>query len=171
MRILGWFGAIALVIAAGGCGAAPHIDAVGVADAITTELQPHLDPETITSVECPDGIAPDSGSQFTCVAHAADASFDVEVTQKDDHGEIEFAPTDAVIITAVVEADLDTRLHEAYDQPGNVMDLDVDCGGPRVRVLAPGDTFDCEVTADESIFIERVSVVDTAGTVSYLVVE
>ena len=171
MRTLGWFVATALVITAGGCAAEPRIDATGVADAITTELQPHLDPETITSVECPDDVAPESGAQFTCVAHAADVSFDVEVTQENDDGKIEFAPTDAVVVTAGIEADLDSRLHEAYDQPGDVMDLDVDCGGPRVRLLTPGDTFDCEVTADGSIFTERVSVVDTAGTVNYLVVE
>lgn len=154
-----------------GCAGSPKLDAAGLEHAITTELQPHLDPEPITTVECPGDIPAGAGDPFTCVVHAAEVSFDVEVVERDDAGDVEFAPEDAVLVTAVIEADLDARLHEAYDQPGDVMELTVDCGEPRVRVLQVGDTFDCEVTARDTVFVERVSVVDPTGTVSYLVVE
>ncbi len=172
MRLLVRFLAVVMLLAvAVGCATDPMMDTAGVERTITEELQPHLEPETITAVDCPDDIAVETGAVSTCVVHAGDTGFDVEVTQRDADGGIEFAPAGAVIVTAAVETDLDGRLHEAYDQPGDVIDLTVDCGRPPVRVLEVGDTFDCEVDADGTIFIERVSVVDTAGTVSYLVVE
>lgn len=171
MRHLRRFLTAALVIAAAGCAAVPQMDAEQVEAVIATELEPHLEPEPIDSVDCPGKVPVEVGAEFTCVVRTADTDFDVEVTQQDDTGEIEFAPRDAVIVTAAIEADLDTRLHEAYDQPGDILDIAVDCDEPRVRVLEVGDTFDCTVTAADSEFVERVSVVDTEGTVSYLVVD
>lgn len=169
-RIVAWGAGVALLVVAG-CSAAPQMDSAGVEDAITTELQPHLEPATIDTVDCPDDVPVGSGSTFTCAVTVAEATFDVDVTQQDTQGGIEFAPTEVVIVTGMIEEDLDTRLHEAYDEPGNVMDLDVDCAGPAVRVVEVGDTFDCEITADATVFVERVEITDESGTVSYLVVE
>lgn len=170
MSVARWLSVVPLVILAG-CSSPRSVDDVGVGAAIAAELQPHLAPEEISSVECPPDVPVEAGGRFTCVVHVAEESVDVAVTQKSTGGDITFAPQGAVVVTEVVRADLDRRLHDAYDQPGDVMDLDVDCGGPAVRVLAVGDTFDCDVTAGGSTFVERVAVVDAAGTVSYLVVE
>ena len=91
----------------------------------------------------------------------------VTVTLRDTKGAISFTTNPAVIVVARVEADLRTRLHEAYDEPGDVMEITVGCPGAAVRVLDVGATFRCSVIAGGTNMAQEVTVADLGGEVTY----
>lgn len=160
-------GGMCMIAGLTGCAGTPRVDAAGVERAVQAGLAPELRPERIDSVVCPADRVPEPGTRFSCEVSIADTSFSVDVAFDGPDGRITFAPRRAVVVASRVESDLASRLHRVYDVPGDKIDLDVDCGAPAVRVLDPWSHFDCAVTADGDDFVERVTVTDRAGNVTY----
>lgn len=159
--------ALALTGALAGCGGGSRVDVKGVERTVTTKLSRAYAPARVTSTTCPKSPPLKANSKFRCTTRVAGQGLGVAVTLVDTKGAISFTTTRAVVVVAHVEADLASRLHEAYDEPGDIMDITVRCSGPAARVLNVGATFRCSVIAGGTPMIEEVTVADLGGTVSY----
>lgn len=150
-----------------GCGGGRRVDVAGVERTVTTKLARALAPARVTSTTCPGSPSLAANSTFRCTTDVAGHSVGVKVTLRDTKGAISFATTEAVIVASQVEADLRSRLHEAYDEPGDIMKISVRCPGPDVRVLDVGDRFRCTAVAGGTTMIEEVTVAAVSGAVTY----
>lgn len=169
-RYIGGFGA-ALVLAftglVAGCGGGQRVNVAGVERIVTSELSRTYAPAQVTATACPGSPPLKADTTFRCKADVAGQAVEVKVTLLDSKGAISFATTRAVIVTSQVEADLGKRLHEAYDEPGDIMKISVRCPGSEVRVLDVGDTFRCTAVAGDTTMIDEVTVADVNGAVSF----
>jgi hypothetical protein len=164
---------VALVAAGllGACGGGGRVDAKGVEKTISTKLERAYAPVRVGPTTCPSPPPLERGATFRCATEVDGRSVDVRVTLRDTEGAITFTTTRAVIVVAQVEADLRARLHDAYDEPGDVMKISVHCAGPRVRVLDVGATFRCAVEAGGTSMAQEVTVADLGGAVTFRAVD
>jgi hypothetical protein len=154
-----------------GCGGGSRVDVRGVEKTITAELERVYAPVRVGPTTCPSAPALEKGATFRCATRVAGQSVDVRVTLRDTKGAITYSTSRAVIVVAQVEADLRARLHDAYDEPGDVMEISVRCAGPAVRVLDVGATFRCSVEAGGTSMTQEVTVADRGGAVTYRAVD
>jgi Domain of unknown function (DUF4333) len=82
-----------LAIAVGAC--SKTLDTEGLEGQLATQIEDEID-TTITSVECPEDVDVESGATFTCTAEEeSGAALEIQVTQSDDQGNVEWELVDA----------------------------------------------------------------------------
>jgi hypothetical protein len=68
-------------------------------DGLESQLQDDIERQTtttITSVSCPEDVEVEAGRSFDCTAEEeGGATFTIEVTQRDDQGNVDWTVTDA----------------------------------------------------------------------------
>ncbi|MFE4106734.1 DUF4333 domain-containing protein [Almyronema epifaneia] len=122
----------------------------------------------LRSVICPSGIDQQTGVVFKCVAElVSDETFDIEVRQLDDSGNLDWTvPSSKVILNvATLETDIQTALaQEVGQRPA------IDCG-PLYRLNLPGESFECNVVGDPVASGDRIPAaianVDTEGNLTW----
>lgn len=83
------------VLVLSGAACARTLDRQSLEADLTSQVSSELDDESIT-VECPDDVEVEAGAVFECVATGPDgATLTVEVTQRDDEGNVEWRLVDA----------------------------------------------------------------------------
>lgn len=174
-RVASWaWCVVAVVLVIGilvGCSRGPRLDTSGAERIISEKLAKAYDPVEIGATSCPDDAGLSKGSTFACTTKVGAQPLDVSVKVVGDDGDVEFVTKQAVIDIAKVESDLSAKLHAAYDEPGDVLEITVDCGEPAVRVLAPHATFRCRVTASAQEMVQEVTVEDAAGNLTYRAID
>jgi hypothetical protein len=114
-------------------------------------------------VRCPGSVEAEDGGTFTCTVTISGQPLTVDVRQRGDDGSLHVATTAAVLRTAQVQADLldelAARLHDK--------DAKADCGHDPVRVVVPGRSFECRVSAGGSIRPVIVHVRDVNGSLTF----
>ncbi len=77
-------------------------------DGLEGELQAQVEQQTgstISAVDCPADIEVETGGTFTCTAREeSGATFTIQVTQRDDQGNVEWEVTDATLGTGASES-------------------------------------------------------------------
>lgn len=159
------------ILGLGGCAKGAQLDTSKAEEVISEKLTAAYAPLDVGATTCPGNAKSAKGTTFVCSTEIGTSSVDVKVTVTDEKGNVEFVTTKAVIDIAKVQADLAAKLHAAYDEPGDVLKIAVDCGKPAVRVLKPHSSFVCEVTASAQVMAQEVTVEDTAGNLTYRAVE
>ena len=109
----------------------------------------------LASLECPDDLAP-SSEPVTCAATAEGVAFDLVVRNDSADPASILADWKAtgVLFTERVEAEFEDTLPMLADGP-----VEVECAGDAVRLIAPGETFECEMTGagqTETITVEAL---------------
>lgn len=155
-----------LVVLAGGCGRPPELDMDRVSSKVRSSLASTFD-LPVTAPRCPDQVDVEKGRSFTCRVRIADIPLSVEVTQRDTDGNLRIQPTAAVLDMDAVRRELTVAI-TAQLESGKV---EVDCGEDEVKVVPPGDTFDCSATdgAVERAVTARVR--DRGGSLTYSIDE
>lgn len=144
------------------CGEPASLDVDGAEGRIASQLATTYEVD-VADVRCPDEVRVERGATFTCDVELGGAEVAVEVRQVDDEGGLEVEPTDAVLVTVRVEADIVEVLADRFSRP----DATVTCDGPDVRVEPAGATFACTaVDGDEERTVE-VRVRDARGALTY----
>lgn len=156
----------ALALGAAGC-SKKQFDSSGVESVVTAKLAKTYAPLKVGRTTCPRRVGLGAGVAFSCTAEVAGVPLPIRVTQRDAKGRVSFVTTKAVIDVAAVEADLAKTLHDAYDEPGDIMKITTTCPGERVRVLPPRASFTCDVTASAQHFVERVTITAVSGAMTY----
>ena len=82
--------------------------------------------------------------------------------QNDDKGNLTFKATKAVIDMAEVTTQIQT---DAGQQPG--MDVTANCGTDRIRIEAPGATFECETQVGTDAVTVVVTVEDVDANLTW----
>jgi hypothetical protein len=103
------------------------------------------------------------GGTFSCTVTISGQPLTVDVRQRSDGGSLRVLPTAAVLRTAQVQADL---LHELAARLHD-KDAKADCGHDPVRVVVPGRSFECRVSASGSIRPVIVHVRDVNGSLTF----
>ena len=114
-------------------------------------------------VRCPDSVPAEDGRRFTCAVGIGGQPLTVDVRQQGDDGALRVVPTAAVLRMAEVEADLLEELADRLDDP----EARADCGKDAVRVVVPERSFECRVTADDTVRIVIVHVRDVDGSLTF----
>ncbi len=150
-----------------GCAKGAGLNTSGVERAVTEKLTVAYKPLKVGATKCPSKVSLEKGTTFTCETEVAGSMVGVKVTTTDDAGAIRFETTKAVLQIWDVQRDLEAKLHAAYDEPGDVLDIKAQCNGLAVRVLAVGSTFRCDVTVSAEKMVQEVTVEDATGNVTY----
>jgi hypothetical protein len=149
-----------------GCGSRT-LSTSGVEAQISARLARDHAPVRVGATTCPSVPRPAKGARFTCRTAVGDQTVGVDVAMTDADGHLAFVTTRSIVARAEVERDLEKRLHDAYDEPGDVMAITATCPGAAVRVLAVDATFRCTVKTGDSTASYVVTVADRAGNVTY----
>lgn len=128
--------AAGLAIAA--CSLSDDLDMEKAESALRSEVARFYGVE-VEAVDCPEKVAMEEGTTFTCTATVAGQELPVTARQDDDDGNVTFEATAAVIDVAAKTAELQAAITE--DNPG--AHLRLYCGEETVLVVEPGGTFDC----------------------------
>ncbi len=162
--MLGVLGVLALVAA--GCGREPELDMDRVASEVRSSLAATFD-LPVTAPQCPDQVDVEKGRSFTCRVRIAGLPLSVEVTQRDTDGNLRIQPTAAVLDMASVRNELTVAI-TAQLEGGKV---EVDCGDDEVKVVPPGESFEC--SASDGSVERRVTarVRDRGGNLTYSIEE
>lgn len=84
-----------LAVAAAAC--TKTLDTDGLETQLQTDIERQTD-STITAVDCPEDVDVAAGETFECTAEEeSGATFTIEVTQRDDQGNVDWAVTDATL--------------------------------------------------------------------------
>lgn len=155
--------AVALIAVAGCSQSTATLDRAATEQAVEKVVGSRIGPR-IQRVRCPEGIARKEGERFTCQALLAGDLGDVrlEVIQTDADADLDVNLLDAVIERPEVAEDLRRSLVKEY-----LRTFTVDCGTPKVTVIAPGGTFTCTVEDATTTRQVSVTVTDAAGTLTY----
>jgi hypothetical protein len=135
-------------------------------DRATSEIDRSLEATydlDVGDVSCPDSVAAEDGTVFTCAVSIGGQPLTVDVHQQGDDGELRVVPTAAVLPVAEVQADLVEQLADRLDDP----DARADCGPDAVRVVVPDRSFECEVTDGDTTRAVVVPVRDVDGSLTY----
>ncbi len=145
-----------------GCGQAAVLDVDRAEARIAASLGDTFDVD-VGAVDCPDEVEVEQGARFSCTAEVGEATLVVEVVQTDDDGALRVEPTQAVLVTSRVEADIAEVLADRFDRA----DVEVTCPGGPQRLAPPDATFTCTaVDGDERKDVE-VRVRDAQGALTY----
>lgn len=109
-------------------------------------------------VTCPGDVPAKKDSVFICKVKADGVSFDAEVTQKDDSGNVN-ARTKGVVFPGELQAQL---LKKAQAQ---VPEATVDCGAAKVKAVSKGDRLKCVAKMPSGEQAVEAEVKDEYGTV------
>lgn len=115
----------------------------------------------VKSVTCPDSREIKAGDSFSCKVEIDHGATDVQVTQKDDAGNIDMKTTRTVLKVGDLE-----KLIAAQIQQNSGLEATVDCG-PKFRPSIANETFDCTATAGADTAQVRVTVKDEEGNVAF----
>ncbi len=151
------------LLALGGCGVT--LDIAGVEKSIRDGVGEQLG-LAMTSVTCPqESRAAKAGDTFECTGKPEiGGSLSVEVTQKDDQGNIAWKVLKSTGLFDMQEAEAAVEKGLA-DQFGTEVELSC---GDRWRVGGTGDTFQCEgEDADGAIPPVTITVMDAEGNISW----
>ncbi len=94
----------------------------------------------VDSVTCPDRDLKE-GDVFECTAEVDGQAARVEVTQKDDEGNVHLEQVDAILDMAKAVAFIEAQVLESTGSP-----VAADCGAQTYLVREPGSEVPCEVT-------------------------
>jgi len=156
-------GAAVLAVLLAGCHRQPdRLDMTRAVRQIGTSLQKtyHL---PVTDLRCPTKVDARKGATFPCTLAIAGHPLTVTITQRTGQGDLRVTPTSAVLVMAEVRPDmvktLAAQLHRTK--------LRADCGGQKVRVVAPRGSFECVLADGIARHKVTVRVTDATGTLTY----
>jgi len=155
-------GVVAVVILAG-CHRQPdRLDMARATRQIGTSLQSTYR-LPVTDLRCPGKVDARKGGTFPCTLAIAGHPLTVTITQRTSDGDLRVTPTSAVLVMAKVRPDmvktLAAQLHRTK--------LRADCGGQKVRVVAPRGSFECMLADGTARRRVTVRVTDAGGTLTY----
>jgi hypothetical protein len=156
--------ALGLALVLTGCGT--KLDMAKLSTSISDGIKNQLGIE-VASVNCPqEERMAKAGDTFECEVTPKDGGkLTVKVTEKDDHGNVDWEMVKLEGFLNVQKAE--EAITKGLKEQANA-DATVSCGDPKLRVSKPGETFDCKATlADGSEHTVNVTVKDTEGNVSW----
>jgi hypothetical protein len=138
------------------------VDRAGIEATIAGQLKRAFPDLRVGSVACPKGVKLVEGVSFQCAADVAGGQLPITVTLSHVNTstgafDYNFKWTKAVIDTDKVVKGIQARL------PQQAANATVDCGTPRVRVVAVGGAIECTVSQGSNRQVIRVVVDDVAG--------
>jgi Domain of unknown function (DUF4333) len=134
--------ALALVLL-GGCSASVSVGTgSGQLDTDKAEesVRTLLEGVPVDSVSCPDRDLKE-GDVFECTAEVDGQAARVEVTQKDDEGNVHLERVDAILDVAKAVAFIEAQVLESSGSA-----VEADCGAQAYLVREPGSEVPCEIT-------------------------
>jgi hypothetical protein len=154
--------ALLLAGALAGCaGTADHtLDARGAARAIADNLA-NSTGLPVPKVTCPKGVQVKPGGTFDCTTVLDGQPLTVRATLTDAKGAFTVKPAAAIVIVAKAVDAIVTNVEQTTAH------ATVDCGARAVLVKAPGQTFQCQATADGVTRDVTVTVTDVDGNVRF----
>ncbi|MBV9953218.1 MAG: DUF4333 domain-containing protein [Acidimicrobiia bacterium] len=153
---------LALSVAVAGCGSQAHLDMAKARSEIARSLSSTYAVD-VGAVRCPGTVDAEDGGTFACTVSISGQPLTVDVHQRGDAGALRVVPTAAVLRVAQVQADLLDRLAEQL-RDGHAK---ADCGHDPVRVVVPGRSFECQVSAKGTIRSVIVHVRDVNGSLTF----
>jgi hypothetical protein len=153
-----------------GRGGPDMVDPAKTAGAVTRYVTQQVPGLQVGSVACPSGVKLTAGVSFQCTAdiEGAHLPITVTVTHVDiDKGEYDytFKPAKALIDTEKVVNELRSNLPDKVNfEPTSAT---VDCGTPRLRVVAVGGSIECTISKGSERHVVRAVVEDVAGTAHF----
>jgi hypothetical protein len=155
-------GVVLVACALGACGGQAHLDMARARSEIARSLSSTYAVD-VGSVRCPRTVDAEDGGTFSCTVTISGQPLTVDVRQRGDGGNLRVTPTAAVLRVAQVRADLLDRLAaQLHDE-----DAEADCGHDQVRVVVPGRSFECRVSAGGAIRPVNVHVRDVNGSLTF----
>jgi hypothetical protein len=136
-----------------------------LAQAITQNLNDTLGAGIELDVSCPAGVVIQQGATSTCNAVLDGQQLEFTVTQADAEGNVDFAPTSAVLDVAKLQTE---TAQQFGAQKGGTWSADCGAAGRAYLVQPVGATFGCTFTSstgDTSPFTVTVS--DLDGNISW----
>ncbi|MFN2502868.1 MAG: DUF4333 domain-containing protein [Acidimicrobiales bacterium] len=94
----------------------------------------------LDAVDCPEREAK-TGDVFDCTARIEGQNLSIRVTQRDEKGNVDFVPNQAVLDLEKAAEVMAQSISEQTGTPAGV-----DCGEQRVAVKDVGASFDCQAT-------------------------
>ena len=94
----------------------------------------------VDSVTCPDRDLKE-GDVFECTAEVDGQAARIEVTQKDDEGNVHLEQRDAILDVAKAVAFIEAQVQESTGSP-----VTADCGAQTYLVSEPGSEVRCQIT-------------------------
>ena len=146
-------------------GARDTVDPASMSASITRWLKDQYPDVRVGSITCPGGVKLTAGRSFQCTADMEGAQLPIMVALTHvDKGEYDssFKLTKALIDTDRVVEDIRSNLPVKVSF--ELASATVDCGGPRVRVVEVGGTFECTVSKGDARHVVRVVIEDVDGT-------
>ncbi len=155
---------VCLVAALGACSAGSDgYDATRVENEMRAHVVATYPSAEVGDVSCPDDVEKGEGIEVDCAATVAGQELTLRVRQTDGDGNATYAQSEAVLDIAKVEESLGEELAGQLGAP-----VDMDCGGPDIRVVAPGRALQCIAASDGAGESEiSVTVTDIEGHVRY----
>ena len=141
-------------------GNARALDSTKLEKAIRKEVEAKL-PIRIGTVSCPNEVKIAEGDVFACLVEIDNQQLEIEVTQTDDDGNVDFEAVEAVLDVGQA-----TDFVEDYATKQAGRATSANCGESRVLILEPGRTFMCNVTDGTNTGTATVTVKDVDGNVS-----
>lgn len=153
----------AALLGLAGCGRPAVLDVDRAEGRIRASVAETFD-VPVAAVRCPERVEVEAGSSFSCdVELAEDATLRVSVRQTDDEGALSVRPTQAVLVTTRVEADIADVLADRFSRD----DVEVSCPGGPQRLEDPDATFTCTAIDGEERKEVEVKVRDAQGALTY----
>jgi hypothetical protein len=143
------------------------IDDQKVEDAISDGLKKQIGVDT-KSITCPEDRPIKAQDKFTCDVEVDDSTFDgskfvVNVTQKDDEGNVEWNAEGLLSLDAI-----EKQVTEGIAQQLQV-EVKTECG-PAYKVAKKGDRFECQASDSSGVSkAVAIEVIDNEGNVNWSV--
>lgn len=149
-------GSLGLALAVASCGGESANSQIQ--SAVTARIKATLKTNNV-QVACPSGIQAKKGTTFLCQANVGGQQIPFNVVFSSG-SHFDANPTKAVIVTANAANSLRQQIRAQLQS-----DATVDCGGKPLIIKSPGETFDCQATAQGQTRTFHLTVKNVQGQV------
>ena len=149
---------LGLAIAVAACGGSGTTSSQIQSD-VTARIKTTLNTNDV-AVTCPSDAQAEKGARFRCQANVGGQEIPFNVVFPSG-SHFDANPTKAVIVASTAAGMLKQQISEQLHVHANVV-----CGSQKLIIKSPGETFDCQATAQGQARTFRLTVTDVQGHVA-----